>query len=513
VECSDLDTLWKLICTALVFVMQAGFCCLEFGLVRTKNSISVATKNLVDICIAGLLFWAFGFSLMFGASNMGLFGQAELFFESTNSHQVTTFLFQLMFCGAATTIVAGAVTERIRFVGYLIITTIIAAITYPLFGHWAWNEGGWLASFGFRDFAGSTVVHGVGAWVALAACMVIGPRTGRFDWKRSLDFVGHNLPVATLGVMLLWFGWFGFNAGSVEHFDSSVVRIAVCTSLSAMAGGLAALLLSWLILGYANALFIMNGVLAGLVGITAGCDCVTFGSAVLIGGFSGVVCVVGMTLFDRLKIDDVVSAVSVHGFGGVWGTLAVSLFAVDIGKFGHESRMSFFCIQLLGVLTCFVWAFGGGGGLILLANRFCPLRSSEDDENRGLNIADHNALNETDVLVAEMDEHRVKGDFSKPVSVESHSDIGLIANQYNRVLAAVENDREALLEADGHRRKALRELLTAQQELEGKIEELKDFNDNAVDRELRMVELKSEINDLCEQAGLAERYDVEFKEG
>ena len=246
-----LDILWILLCAALVMLMQAGFSCLESGSVRTKNSINVAAKNFVDFCVSSALFWLFGFALMFGVTDSGLFGTSGFLFDDTaNPWLMAFFIFQLGFCGTAVTIVSGAVAERMRFAGYLVVTVIVAALIYPLVGHWAWGSaagaasGGWLEQMGFIDFAGSTVVHSVGGWMSLAAIIVIGPRIGRFG-KDSVPIHGHDLPLVTLGVFLLWFGWFGFNGGSTLGLTPEVPTIIVNTTISGAFGGLVAMVLVW----------------------------------------------------------------------------------------------------------------------------------------------------------------------------------------------------------------------------------------------------------------------------
>ena len=344
---------WLLTCTALVFLMQAGFCCLETGLVRAKNSINVAIKNLVDFCVAGLLFWCFGYAVIFGVFPHGVSGTTGFLFDASAGPFATTFfLFQLTFCGAAATVVSGAVAERMKFSGYLVVTVLVSAVIYPLFGHWAWGgapagRDGWLGRLGFVDFAGSTVVHSTGGWVALAACLVVGPRTGRFNAERR-NFLGHNLPVSALGVFLLWLGWFGFNGGSALAFGADVPVIILNTVLAGMAGGLTALVISWSLRQHPDALQAMNGVLAGLVGITASCHVVSAASAVCIGAIAGAISFGGCVVIARWKIDDVVGAVPVHGFCGVWGTVAVALFADSFSLGTGLTRWEQLLVQLLG---------------------------------------------------------------------------------------------------------------------------------------------------------------------
>lgn len=504
----QINTGWLLACSALVFIMQAGFCCLETGLVRTKNSINVAIKNLVDLCIAGLLFWGFGYAFMFGPTLAGWIGSDGFCFESVDPERMGIFLFQLMFCGAATTIVAGAVAERMRFSGYIIVTVLISGIIYPLYGHWAWGQGGWLAELGFRDFAGSTVVHGAGAWVALAACLVIGPRIGRFETDNRSRLIGNNLPMAALGVMLLWFGWIGFNGGSGLMINESVPGIVTATMLSAMAGGISALTMSWSIRRHPDVLQVINGILAGLVAITASCNVVSLLAAILIGAIGGVIAVSANSVLEKFRVDDAVSAIGVHGFAGVWGTLAVALFASPDRLGTGLSFWEQFGVQCVGSYICFAWAFGGGYCVLRLLNRAYSLRVSPDDEQVGLNVSEHHVKTETDLLVAEMEAQRNSCDYTNPVALESYSEIGQIASQYNRVLAVVSAERSKLVAANQVAQAANADLTMAQTALQAKLDELAQFNELAVDREMRMVDLKVEVNALSARLGKPMPYDM-----
>jgi ammonium transporter len=441
-----LDILWLMVCAALVLTMQGGFCFLESGLVRAKNSINVAFKNVVDLCVSGLAFWAVGYGLMFGASHAGLIGGDRFFLAGqVTAWALAFFLFQLMFCSTATTIVSGAVSERMRFNGYLVIALIISTTIYPLFGHWAWNGAdgdeayGWLAKLGFVDFAGSTVVHSVGGWVALAAVIVIGARVGRFDADKP-RIHGHNLPMAVFGVMILWFGWFGFNGGSTLELSDAIPLILVNTTLSAAAGGAAALLLSWAIFRRPEVAYVTNGCIAGLVGITACCHLLSPAMSVVVGASSGVICLLGTLALERCRIDDAVAAAPAHAFAGAWGTLCVALLAPD-GAWGTGlTRWEQLGVQALGVGACFVVAFGGGLVLLSLVNRVYPLRATEVDERVGLNVAEHGASTELLDLLTDMDTHRREGDFTRHVRIEPHTEVGQIAREYNRVLTAVEGE-------------------------------------------------------------------------
>jgi ammonium transporter len=451
-----LDVAWILVCAALVMLMQAGFSCLESGLVRTKNSINVAAKNFADFCLSSALFWLFGFALMFGVTSGGWIGTSGfLFGDTAKPWLMAFFIFQLGFCGTATTIVSGAVAERMRFGGYLVVAAIISAVIYPVIGHWVWGSaagasaGGWLEQMGFIDFAGSTVVHSVGGWIALAAIIIIGPRSGRFG-KNAVPIHGHDLPIVTLGVFLLWFGWFGFNGGSTLALTPEVPTIIVNTTISGAFGGLVALALAWRLGGRPDVAMIMNGSLAGLVGITASAHIMTPLAAVAIGSIAAVVMYAVAMLLDRFEIDDVVGAVPVHLAAGVWGTLAVAIFADSEARGTGLGRWEQLGVQATGVGAGFAWAFGVGFALLWLINRWFPLRIDPEGERVGLNVAEHGASTEILDLLTEMDDQRRAGDFSQPVSVEPHTEIGQIAQQYNRVLAdinAEQRQREAVTEA------------------------------------------------------------------
>ncbi len=440
---------WLLLCAALVMLMQAGFCCLESGLSRAKNSINVAIKNLIDFCIATVVFWAVGFGVMFGVSENGLFG-TSLFALGSDAGPwlLAIFVFQVVFCGTATTIISGAIAERTRFSAYLLMCVVVSGFIYPTFGHWAWGGlvpgtgKGWLASMGFVDFAGSTVVHSIGGWIALAAAVHIGPRLGRFSKDRP-KIHGHNLPMATLGCLLLWFGWFGFNGGSTLRLDASLPLILLNTNLAGAAGGLAGLLLGWLSDRRANVGAVINGAIAGLVAITAGCHAVEPWAAVLVGAIGGIVAVTGERLLERIRIDDVVGAIPVHAFAGAWGTLAVALVG-DLETLGTGlTRSSQLFVQSVGVATCFGWAFAWGFVVLGVIRLLVPLRVIPEAEKIGLNIHEHGASTELIDLITSMTAQRERGDFAVRVEVEPHTEVGQIAAEYNRVLDRVATEIES----------------------------------------------------------------------
>ncbi len=452
-------------CATLVVIMQAGFCCLESGLVRSKNSINVALKNVMDFCIGSLTFWLVGYGLMFGASRQGLFGTTGwVFGHGAGPWELSFFLFQLVFCGTAVTIISGAVAERMRFVGYLVIAVLVSGIVYPFIGHWVWGgvadavNKGWLKELGFIDYAGSTVVHSTGGWVALAAVLVVGPRLGRFT-TGAPPIYGHNLPMVALGVLLLWFGWFGFNGGSAYSVNSQIPAILVNTTMAAAAGGLTALALTQLLLGQPRVEHVLNGVIAGLVGITAGCHVMAISSAVVVGAVGGAICLLASLALEKKKIDDAIGAIPAHAGAGAWGTIAVALLG-DPQRWGTGlGRLDQLMVQLIGVAVCFAWSFGVGWVLLRLVNWALPLRIDAQGEQTGLNVSEHGAQSPMSDLVDDMIRHREKGDFSHQVAVEPHTEVGVIAQEYNRVLDKVNREIQA-------REQISQALLTKNQDLQ-----------------------------------------------
>ncbi|MGE0606676.1 MAG: ammonium transporter [Pirellulales bacterium] len=395
---ADLDALWMCLAAFLVFFMQAGFACVETGFTRAKNACNIMMKNLMDFCIGSLSFWLLGFALMFGVTNGGWIGTDNYMFDgvkaavqkgSTESFAWGFLLFQTVFCATAATIVSGAVAERTKFSTYLVYSIFITAVIYPVFGSWAWGNlwmgEAWLAAKGFHDFAGSTVVHSVGGWCALAGAIVIGPRIGKYKNGKVCPIPGHNVPLACIGVFILWLGWFGFNPGSttaVGGTGATFAYIAVTTNASACAGGITAMIASWIMFKKPDPSFAMNGALAGLVAITAGCDVISVPYSILTGGIAGVLVVASCLLIDRIKIDDPVGAISVHGVCGAWGTLATGLFveSVSVGT------------QLLGIGVAFAWAFGVSLVLFLILKFTLGIRASEQEEIEGLDMHEHGML-------------------------------------------------------------------------------------------------------------------------
>jgi len=425
--------------------MQAGFLCLESGSTRTKNSINVGVKNLSDFGLSVLLYWAIGFGIMFGYTSGGWWGQSHFApsLEADNGWTAGFFIFQAMFCGTAVTIVSGAVAERMTFKGYMAIAASVSLVIYPLFGHWAWGgalhgEPGWLSRIGFIDFAGSSVVHSLGGWSALAAILLIGPRLGRFDKAgNTRQPPGQSLPLAMLGTLLLCFGWIGFNGGSTLAWNAEVPVIVVNTLLAAASGIAVASLSSTLILGYLNPKYTMNGSLAGLVAITANCHIVNSASAIVIGAIGAIVMVCADRLLERLRLDDVVSSFAVHGAAGAWGTLAVALFG-ELEAFGGRTRFEQLGIQATGIATCALLSFGGVYLFMRLTRAYIRYRVSDDEELVGLNVAEHNESTEHLDLLREMEATSAYQDLSRRVTVEPYTEVGQIAARYNRVLDSLQ---------------------------------------------------------------------------
>jgi Amt family ammonium transporter len=393
---TNINIVWTCIAAFLVFFMQAGFAMVEAGFTRAKNAVNILMKNLMDFSVGSLAFFLIGFGLMFGKTN-GLFG-TTLFglsgVEPGTGWNWTFLIFQTVFAATAATIVSGAMAERTKFVAYLCYSAVISLVIYPIFGSWAWggllDGGGWLEKLGFHDFAGSTVVHSIGGWLALAGAVMLGPRVGKYgpDGKPKA-IMGHNLPLAALGVFILWFGWFGFNPGSTTTGDSSIGYIAVTTNLAAAAGALTALITSWSVIKKPDISMTLNGALAGLVAITCPCDGVSPFGAIIIGGVGGILVVLSVLFIDYvLKIDDPVGAVSVHGVNGLWGTLSFGLFAMDGGLF-YGGGIKLFAVQLLGAATAFTWAFGLGLILFFVLKSSVGLRVSSEEELKGLDIGEH----------------------------------------------------------------------------------------------------------------------------
>lgn len=393
---ASLDTVWVLLASMLVFIMQAGFALVEAGFTRTKNTANILMKNFLDFAVGSLLFWAIGFGIMFGPSAEGFIGIPELFGDAGWSGTIpfeAFLIFQTMFSATAATIVSGAVAERTKFFAYLCYSVVIFGVIYPISGHWSWG-GGWLSALGFHDFAGSSVVHSVGGWIALTGAAILGPRIGKYRNGKTYAIPGHSLTFATLGVFILWFGWFGFNPGSQlgaagEANRTMISHTFLTTNLAAAAGGVTSLLVAWFRYGKPTLSLSLNGVLAGLVGITAGCDLLDPFGAVAVGVICGFVMVFAVSLFDNiLKIDDPVGAISVHGVCGTLGTILTGIFATE-GGLAYGGGFHLLGIQALGAFVYMAWSLGTGFVLFKSIDFFMGMRVNKRIEEEGLDIYEH----------------------------------------------------------------------------------------------------------------------------
>ncbi len=386
------NNLWLLISAALVFLMHLGFSTVESGLCQAKNTVNILFKNVFIVCI-GLLGYAFyGFNAMYPGDFNGFFAVGSWFGVSNDDMSLMTdsyaaytwwtdFIFQGMFAATAATIVSGAVAERIKLGSFMLYATLLVTFIYPITGSWQWG-GGWLSEKGFYDFAGSSLVHGFGGFAALAAVIVLGPRLGKYKDGKIIPKLGHSMPLATMGVFLLWLGWFGFNGGSVLSADPrGVSYVFVTTALAAAAGGLASIFTSWILLKKPDLSMALNGILAGLVGITAGADSIGVGGSIIVGAIAGIIVVFSIIFFDKIKIDDPVGAISVHGVCGVWGTVAVGLF----------SEAAPVSIQIIGALSVGIFAFVASLILALICKAIMGWRVSAEEETEGLDAGEHGA--------------------------------------------------------------------------------------------------------------------------
>ena len=377
--------------------MQAGFGMVEAGFIRAKNTCNILTKNFLDFCMASIGFFIFGYAIMFGEGNafMGFKGWFLMGAQNEGVPVFAFWLFQAAFCGAAATIVAGGMAERMKFGAYLIYSFAISALIYPIVGHWIWG-GGWLAELNFADFAGSTVVHAVGGFAVLIGTIILKPRYGKYNPDGSANVIaGHNIPLASLGVFILWFGWFGFNPGSTLGVGdgSLIARVAINTNLAA-AGGILAMCTVWKLFGKPDLSMAMNGALAGLVAITAGCAFVDPWAAIAIGAIGGILVVLGVILLDKLKIDDPVGAIPVHGLNGIWGTLAIGLFgkeALGLANNGlfYGGGFTQLGIQALGAGAVVIFIIVAMGIVFKLIDLTMGLRVSREEELKGLDLGEH----------------------------------------------------------------------------------------------------------------------------
>lgn len=398
-EMFTINNVWMMVCTFMVFIMHLGFSALECGLTRAKNTVNILFKNISIVSIGLLTYTVVGFNLMypgeafaggfFGFSGFGVGTDAAGLTSAYNPGYTywTDFLFQAMFAATAATIISGAVAERVKLGSFLVFSALYVAICYPIVGMWNWG-GGWLAELGFHDFAGSTIVHSVGGWGALIAVIMLGPRSGKYVNGKIRPIMGHSMPLAAIGVFLLWFGWFGFNGGSVLSADPGMVSLVlVTTNLAAAAGIMSAMAVSWIVQKKPDLTMVLNGALAGLVGVTAGADVVTVGGAIIIGAVAGILVVLAVIGFDRIRLDDPVGALSVHLVCGVWGTLAVGIFGhAEIG--GLDKELSFIS-QLIGVSAVAAFSLICASVFLFAIKLTMGLRVSEQEEIRGLDIGEH----------------------------------------------------------------------------------------------------------------------------
>ncbi|MEA5091413.1 hypothetical protein SDC9_34840 [bioreactor metagenome] len=396
---SSVDTIWVLLGAVLVFFMQAGFAMVETGFTRAKNAGNIVMKNMMDLSLGTVVFWILGFGLMFGKDLGGVIGTPDFLVQGDYGVQggypsYAYLIFQTVFCATAATIVSGAMAERTKFIAYCVYSIVISALIYPVSGHWIWG-GGWLATLGFHDFAGSTAVHMVGGVAALVGAKILGPRLGKYDEDGKINAIpGHSLTLGALGVFILWFAWFGFNGGSTVSATGdknliSMGNIFVTTNMAAAAASTATMILTWLRYGKPDVSMTLNGALAGLVAITAGCDAVTPAGACIIGAIAGIVIVFAVEFVDQvLKVDDPVGAVSVHGVCGALGTILTGLFAVDGGLFyGGGSQL--LTTQLTGVVSVMAWVAVTMIIVFKFIEHTIGLRVSEDEEITGLDLEEH----------------------------------------------------------------------------------------------------------------------------
>jgi len=392
-----LDTLWMLIAAVLVFFMQAGFAMVEAGFTRAKNANNIIMKNLMDFSVGSILFFIAGYALMYGQSWNGVIGTTGFIDPvAAGIASPVEVIFQTVFCATAATIVSGAMAERTKFASYMIYSAIISLLIYPIAGSWIWNGDGWLCQLGFHDFAGSTLVHSVGGWCALVGAKILGPRIGKFtEDGKPVAIPGHNITLGALGVFILWFGWFGFNPGSTLAISMDIGHIAMTTNLAAATAAVVVMFLSWIKYGKPDVSLTLNGALAGLVAITAGCAAVSLWGAIAIGAIAGFVVLYGIEFIERvLKIDDPVGAIAVHGLNGAVGTLCVGIFAVSSAPAGLSGLVdgggfAQLGVQALGVVAVFAWTIATAFILFGLIKVTMGLRVTEEEEIKGLDLGEH----------------------------------------------------------------------------------------------------------------------------
>ena len=482
---ANIDLLWMLICAILVFMMQAGFMCLESGIIRNKNNINVALKNISDFGISIVCYWMVGYGFMFGVSKSGFIGFDDFFFDPTGTitsgPAMTFFIFQSMFCATAASIISGSVAERLKFNSYLVITAIVGTILYPVVGHWAWANSddmfggdgttGWLYNLGFIDFAGSTIVHSTGGWIGLSIILIIGPRSGRFIEGKVRKFTPSNLPLSVLGVLLLGFGWHGFNGGSNLILDEAVPGILLNTFLAAAAGIVACLIFWGAQDTTAPAGDLINGILAGLVAVTASANVITPLGSVIIGAGGGLVALYATRLLERLELDDPVGAIPVHLAAGIFGTLVLPFFAAEEYLIGNQKltehtgnlRVDQFIAQLIGIISVGLYTFFGSYILLNVINNYSPLRVSQEDEEIGLNIAEHDSGSDQIDLLNMMQYQKDTGDLSVRGPEDIFTEAGQIGYHYNILMDSLEESDKIMRKQKDNLKIAMENAQTANQ--------------------------------------------------
>lgn len=450
----SVDTIWVLIGAFLVFSMQPGFAMVETGFTRAKNAGNIVMKNVMDMCLGSIVFWIIGFGLMFGHDISGFIGTPDFFVSGdygASYPSTVYFIFQTMFCATAATIVSGAMAERTNFLVYCIYSLIISAFVYPISGHWIWG-GGWLSQMGFHDFAGSTAVHLVGGVASLVGAKMIGARIGKYNADGSINAIpGHSIPLGALGVFLLWFGWFGFNGASTVCATGDDVltlmgHIFTTTNMAACAGAISTMVYTWVRYGKPDVSMTLNGVLAGLVAITAGCDVVSTAGALAIGLMAGVLVVAAVEFFDqRLKIDDPVGAISVHGVCGAFGTIMTGLFHTKDGLL-YGGGTSFLSTQILGSVSVMAYVFIVMTIIFKLLDTFIGLRVSEDEEVKGLDMEEHGLLSSYADFMPSVANAGLVTEYKAP-AYESKAVVKGTAKLTKVVIVTAQNRFEALKEA------------------------------------------------------------------
>lgn len=436
------DTIWIAICTVLVFFMQTGFAMLETGFTRKKNSCNVIMKNIMDFAVGSIFYWILGFGIMFGATT-GVVGVIDLFSNgdcsaaSQTIPQPVFMAWQLVFCATSATIVSGAMAERTAFKSYLIYSAVMSAVVYPISGCWIWNANGWLAQLGFHDFAGGTAVHLLGGSAAFAGAAVLGARIGKYDKKKkSRAILGQNIPLASLGAFILWVSWFGFNGGSVVTSESGFDLVAIGsvfmnTILSSSACAVSAMIITWVRYGKSDITMTLNGIVAGLVAVTAGADQLPHYAALLVGVGAAFVMIYGIEFIDHIcKVDDPVGAISVHGLCGAFGTIMTGVFSVEKGVI-YTGRFNFLGVQLIGVLSVAVYGLAAMTLLFVILKHTVGIRVSEKAEIMGLDRSEHGwQSNVTDDLISDLSDGNAKSvtqiDLSKPIDRSAYKADGKI---------------------------------------------------------------------------------------